>query len=75
MQELETIFKRIDGYREDVIHIQKELTARIALGPQNGGTGEHEKTKYIKTLIESIHPIYSKEIRVPDANAEDGISL
>ena len=51
MSELEKVFERIDGYRDEIIQLQKALTSRVALGPVNGGTGEHEKTGYIKELV------------------------
>jgi len=28
--------------------MQRELTSRPALGPENGGSGEHDKADYIK---------------------------
>ena len=47
MSDLESVFQRIDGSKDEIIQIQRELTARVALGPDNGGSGEHEKTVYI----------------------------
>ena len=48
MPELERVFERIDGFREEIIALEEELTLRVALGPENGGTGEHEKSDYLK---------------------------
>ena len=48
MAELEKIFERIDGYSDEVIQLQAELTSRIALGPDNEGSGEHEKIGFVK---------------------------
>ena len=72
MSELQKVFERIDGYREEVIHIQSELTSRAALGPENGGAGEHEKAAYIKTLLEKMNPGILEEIKAPDKRAKDG---
>jgi len=43
MEMLEGVYKKIDSFRPEIIKMQKELTARPALGPENGGSGEHEK--------------------------------
>ncbi len=72
MPELEKVFKRIDGYREEVIQIQAELTSRKALGPENGGTGEHEKAGFIMELFKKMNPDILDEIRAPDERAQDG---
>ena len=69
---LEEIFLRIDTYREQVISIQKELTSRIALGPDNGGTGEHDKVAYIRQLFENLRPDLIEEIKAPDEGAQNG---
>jgi succinyl-diaminopimelate desuccinylase len=72
MSEFEKIFQLIDGYREEVINLQTALTSRVALGPENGGSGEHEKTAFIRGLLESIHPSGLEEIKAPDERAQDG---
>lgn len=72
MPKLERIIDRIHGYRQEVIHLQKELTARVALGPNNGGSGEHEKTEYIKDLFSTSNPVLLEEIKAPDERAAKG---
>lgn len=72
MSGLGSIFERIDGCKDDIIQVQRELTARVALGPDNGGMGEHEKTAYIKGLLESMRPSMVQEIKAPDERARDG---
>ena len=37
----------LDSQRATVIRWQREMTARPALGPENGGTGEHEKANWL----------------------------
>ncbi|RJR22370.1 MAG: M20 family metallo-hydrolase [Desulfobacteraceae bacterium] len=66
------IFRRIEQSREEIICIQKELTARIALGPENGGSGEHEKTAYVKGLLADLQPDFFEEINAPDHRVEAG---
>ena len=72
MSDLETIFKQIDDYRDKIIEFQGELTSRVALGPANGGTGEHEKADYLKRKLEDLDPDYMEEVRAPDDKAQDG---
>ncbi len=72
MSEIEKIFEVIDGYRSEVIDLQRALTSRIALGPENGGSGEHEKTDFIKKLLESTAPSVLEEVKVPDKRARYG---
>jgi len=72
MSGLEQVFERIDGFRDQVIRIQKELTCRVALGPDNGGSGEHEKTGFIKGMVEALNPHVLKEMKAPDERARDG---
>lgn len=72
MSALKTIFDKIDGYRQEVISLQAELTRRVALGPANGGTGEHEKVAYIKTALEEKNPDLVEIIRAPDSRVPDG---
>lgn len=68
----ENLFERIDGYREEVIDIQRGLTSKVALGPENGGSGEHEKTSFIKELLLSLKPDFIEEIKAPDKRAKEG---
>jgi succinyl-diaminopimelate desuccinylase len=72
MPRLGEIFERIERSREDIIALQAELTSRVALGPDNGGAGEHEKAGYIKGLLEALNPRVLEELRAPDNRAQDG---
>jgi succinyl-diaminopimelate desuccinylase len=72
MSNLDRVFKRIEAYREEIIALQRELTSRIALGPDNGGGGEHEKTAYLKKKMEELAPSSLEEIRSPDERADRG---
>ncbi len=72
MSTTEKIFQIIDGYRDEVISLQRTLTARIALGPENGGSGEHEKTEFIRGLLEALRPSRLETIKAPDDTAQDG---
>ena len=60
------LFEKIDSYRDDVIEIQKTLTAIRALAPENGGDGEDKKAQALrKYLIKARFP------RPNDYNAPD----
>jgi succinyl-diaminopimelate desuccinylase len=72
MSELEKVFEIIEGYREEIIHFQANLTSRVALGPENDGTGEHEKARYMKKKLEELQPDLLEEIRAPDERAQEG---
>ncbi|MBW1765336.1 MAG: M20/M25/M40 family metallo-hydrolase [Deltaproteobacteria bacterium] len=72
MPNLHSLLRNIDGYKDEIIELQAGLTSRIALGPENNGTGEHEKAAYLQTIIEELKPDYIKEIRAPDKRARDG---
>ena len=72
MKKLNEIFERIDNYRDEIISLQSELSKRVALGPDNGGTGEHEKVAFVKGQLEALDPDDIEEIRAPDKRAQDG---
>jgi len=72
MSDLKRIFEHIEGSRDEIIQVQRELTARVALGPENGGSGEHEKTAYINGLLEALRPDRIYEIHAPDERAYGG---
>ncbi len=66
------IFEKIETSKDLIIHLQKGLTSRIAIGPENGGDGEYEKTMYIKELLEKLQPDAIHEIMVPDKRVSIG---
>ncbi len=47
----EKISRRIDTYRDDMIELQKALTAVPAVGPVNGGDGEMLKAQMLKKRL------------------------
>jgi succinyl-diaminopimelate desuccinylase len=72
MNKTKDIYEMIDGYRDEVIELQRDLTARVALGPLNGGNGEHEKVAFIHQLLRNMKPDMIQEIHAPDEKARDG---
>jgi len=72
MDILEGVYKKIDSFRSEIIKMQRELTARPALGPENGGSGEHEKADYIKEQLLLLKPDTLFDIPAPDERAANG---
>ena len=69
---MDNIFRKIEESKELIIQIQKELTSRIAIGPENGGDGEHDKTLYMKELLVRLEPDTVYEIKAPDKRVSTG---
>lgn len=66
------LFAFLDTQRETVIDLQRELVARPALGPENGGQGELQKVEFLTT---SLHDLGCNDIRVlhaPDNRVASG---
>ncbi|MFC1868292.1 M20 family metallo-hydrolase [Thermodesulfobacteriota bacterium] len=72
MAELERVLQRIEGYREEIITFQGDLTSKVALGPDNGGSGEHEKADYLKERLKGLSPDRFEYFKAPDEGAKDG---
>jgi succinyl-diaminopimelate desuccinylase len=51
---LQAVLAGIDGYRDEVISLQTELTRRPALGPESGGEGEKEKAEFLQGYLEGM---------------------
>lgn len=71
-QVFEKISKRIDGYRDEMIDMQKNLIPLKAISPKNGGKGEFAKAKYLEPIIKGIFDSVA-ECNAPDKDAEGGI--
>ena len=72
MNNINKIYQVIDAYRDIIISLQRDLTARVALGPLNGGSGEHEKVDFIHHLLRDMKPEMIQEIHAPDEKAQNG---
>lgn len=68
----EKISKRIDGYEDEMVEMQKRLVSLPAISPQSGGKGEYQKAKYLEPLL---HKVFDKviECHAPHKEAEGGI--
>jgi succinyl-diaminopimelate desuccinylase len=72
MVDMNIIYRKIDSFRDEIIEMQRELTARPALGPLNGGTGEHDKADFAKKRLAALKPDNLLEINAPDKLAAHG---
>lgn len=72
MSALEEAYSKIESYRSEIIEMQRELTSRPALSPENGGSGEHDKADYIKEQIGLLKPDVFYEVHAPDKRAAKG---
>ena len=69
---MEGMLRRIEGYRDEIIRLPADLTSKVALGTQNGGTGEHEKADFLKEKLLQLKPDFIDEIKAPDKHARHG---
>lgn len=68
----EEVYKKIDSFSSEIIEMQRELTSRPALSPENGGSGEHDKAEYVKEQLLLLNPDSFSEIHAPDQRAANG---
>lgn len=69
---MHTLFKSLDAMRDQVIDLQKHLVAIPALGPDNGGDGELEKTRFLREYLENLGITRFEEINAPDSRVSAG---
>jgi len=72
MSALKEVYSKIESYRSEIIEMQRELTCRPALGPENGGSGEHDKADYVKEQLGLLKPDVFYEVHAPDERAAGG---
>jgi len=68
----EKISRRIDTYRDDMIELQKALTAVPAVGPVNGGDGEMLKARLLKKRLMEMGFTSFRHYDAPDENVSAG---
>ncbi len=70
---IDRIHKRIDGYRDEMIRLQIELTAIPALSPDNGGDGEYKKSEFLLKTLERMGFNDLRRCDAPDPRVSSGI--
>jgi succinyl-diaminopimelate desuccinylase len=69
----EKISRRIDAYRDDMIDLQKALTAVPAVGPVNGGDGEMLKAQMLKKRLVEMGFTSFRHFDAPDETVSSGL--
>jgi succinyl-diaminopimelate desuccinylase len=64
--------RRIDGYRDDMIDLQKKLTAMPALSPSSGGEGEGKKASFLIECLKSLKFDSIERLDAPDPECPGG---
>ena len=64
---------RIESYVDDIVALQTELVACPALGPENGGQGELEKSLLIRKWLERLTPDQIISLDAPDDRVASGV--
>ena len=72
MTQLDTLRKRIEEKRDQIIEMQRDLTAVPALAPQNGGTGEWEKSQVLARWLSRLGLGTCESIPTPDPRVPRG---
>lgn len=63
----------IDGYKDYIIYLQKELTKRPAISPLSGGEGEYDKAMWLKEELKKYKFDRVEEINASDPKAKNGV--
>jgi succinyl-diaminopimelate desuccinylase len=66
------IKRRISSLKDSMIDMERELTAIPALGPLNGGQGEHEKALYLEKKLQALSPEGLLSVPCPDSSVPRG---
>jgi succinyl-diaminopimelate desuccinylase len=69
---LETLYAFLDTRRDQVIRWQREMTARPALGPENGGRGEQDKADWLSGEISALGLSAIRQHPCPDSRVPCG---
>ena len=69
----EKVSRRIDACRQDMIELQKELTAVPDVGPANGGNGEMQKALTLKKHLMDMGFTIFRHFDAPDPAVSGGL--
>ncbi len=62
----------LEGHADEMVDLQRELTARPALGPENGGEGEWEKARFLEGYLKEHGLGQVEHYDCPDARVPEG---
>ena len=60
------LIKRIDGYKDEMIELQRRLTAIPALSPRSGGEGEGKKAAFLMEYLKGMKWTSVERLDAPD---------
>ena len=72
MDTIEALRKKIYSRRDEMIELQRALTAVPALGPQNGGEGEWKKAEVLISWLEKLGLGPTEIVSAPDSRVPRG---
>ncbi|MCK5077903.1 MAG: M20 family metallo-hydrolase [Calditrichia bacterium] len=67
------VIEKVASLKDEMIDLQRTLTAIPALGPENGGEGEWDKTVLIKEIMQEIGIKNIIDVYAPDERAKNGV--
>jgi len=67
------LLKKIEGYREYAIYLQKELTKRPAISPSSGGEGEYDRALWLESELKKMNFDSIQWLNAPQKEAKNGI--
>ena len=73
MTPVRQLIESIGLQRDKVIEYQTAMTAIPALGPDNGGTGEMAKARYLEGILRDLGCRDIVHIDAPDPRVPDGV--
>ena len=63
----------IDGYKNNIIELERLLTSIPALAPENGGDGEFNKAQALRDYLKKAGFPEPEQIDTPDSRVSDGV--
>lgn len=70
---MDELLRRIEGYREWAVELQRGLTAIPAVCPESGGEGEHDKAVWLEGILDALAFDDVARFDAPDARAKGGV--
>ncbi len=70
---MERVERRILSLIPDMIEMQKVLCESRAVGPENGGEGEHLKAEKLRVMVEPLQPADHFSLDAPDRRVPSGV--
>lgn len=72
MSVAQKLMRQVESYRDEMIAAQRALTAIPALGPANGGQGEHDKARLVEGWLRELG-LEIQRVDAPDERVASGL--